>query len=123
MPLATLDMQKRVTRELRMPGEAIMKMAEELYQGGFISYPRTETDGFSKDYDLLVRDAMNEVQQSPFSESEVPTANSVHVDPSPLTEHSVAVGNRQAASTCFDGIFHCCVLFSTRAAFVWHSVA
>ena len=47
-------MQKRVTRELRMAGDEIMKMAEELYQGGFISYPRTETDGFSKDYDLKV---------------------------------------------------------------------
>lgn len=60
VPLATLDMQKRVTRELRMPGEAIMKIAEELYQGGFISYPRTETDGFSPDYDLLVRAALRE---------------------------------------------------------------
>lgn len=67
VPLATLDMQKRVTRELRMPGEAIMKIAEELYQGGFISYPRTETDGFSKDYDLMVRGALNEAHQYPVS--------------------------------------------------------
>ena len=31
-----------------------MKLAEELYQGGFISYPRTETDGFTPDMDLQV---------------------------------------------------------------------
>lgn len=29
-------------------------MAEELYQAGFISYPRTETDGFSSRTDLHV---------------------------------------------------------------------
>ena len=58
IPLATLDMQKRVTRELQMAGDQIMKMAEELYQGGFISYPRTETDSFSKDYDLKVTHAL-----------------------------------------------------------------
>lgn len=39
---------------LRIPGERIMKLAEELYQAGFISYPRTETDQFDKQYDLMV---------------------------------------------------------------------
>lgn len=32
-----------------------MKLAEELYQSGFISYPRTETDCFEEGYDLKVR--------------------------------------------------------------------
>ena len=32
-----------------------MKLAEELYQTGFISYPRTETDSFDAGYDLMVR--------------------------------------------------------------------
>ena len=31
-----------------------MKLAEELYQNGFISYPRTETDSFDSGYDLMV---------------------------------------------------------------------
>ena len=33
----------------------MMKLAEELYQEGFISYPRTETDCFDPAYDLRVR--------------------------------------------------------------------
>ena len=32
----------------------MMKVAEELYQEGFISYPRTETDCFDPAYDLKV---------------------------------------------------------------------
>jgi DNA topoisomerase-3 len=39
---------------LRIPGERIMKLAEELYQAGFISYPRTETNQFDSQYDLQV---------------------------------------------------------------------
>ena len=53
-PLSTLEMQKRATQYLRLPGEAIMKLAEELYQAGFISYPRTETDVFDPAMDLQV---------------------------------------------------------------------
>ena len=54
-PLSTLDMQKRATSYMRMAGERIMKLAEELYQAGFISYPRTETDVFDPGYDLEAR--------------------------------------------------------------------
>ena len=32
-----------------------MKFAEELYQAGFISYPRTETDSFPPGMDLMVQ--------------------------------------------------------------------
>ena len=54
LPLATLSLQKEAITHLRMPGERMMKVAEELYQGGFISYPRTETDCFDPAYDLKV---------------------------------------------------------------------
>ena len=40
------------SRFLRMNSQAIMKVAEELYQKGFISYPRTETDQFPPDFGL-----------------------------------------------------------------------
>lgn len=40
---------------LLLSGERIMKLAEELYQAGFISYPRTETDVYDPGMDLRVR--------------------------------------------------------------------
>ena len=52
LPLNTLEMQKRTCAKLRLSPEAVMKHAEELYQSGFISYPRTETDVFPADLDL-----------------------------------------------------------------------
>lgn len=52
VPLCTLEMQKRAGQALRMSGERIMKLAEEMYQGGYLSYPRTETTLFSQGYDL-----------------------------------------------------------------------
>ena len=53
-PLSTLEMQKKATTSLRISGDRVMKLAEELYQTGFISYPRTETDTFDAGYDLMV---------------------------------------------------------------------
>lgn len=57
VPLCTLELQKKGSQYLRMSGEKIMKLAEELYQNGFISYPRTETTLYAQGYDLrgLVR--------------------------------------------------------------------
>ncbi|KAM0870274.1 hypothetical protein ACQ4PT_040115 [Festuca glaucescens] len=51
-PLSTVELQKRASRCCRMSSEHTMKVAEELYQAGFISYPRTETDSFSPNTDL-----------------------------------------------------------------------
>ncbi|XP_072978539.1 DNA topoisomerase 3-alpha [Typha angustifolia] len=51
-PLSTVELQKRASRYFRMSSEHTMKVAEELYQAGFISYPRTETDNFSVNTDL-----------------------------------------------------------------------
>lgn len=57
-PLNTIEMQKRLNRTLRISPEQIMKIAEDLYNDGFISYPRTETDKFPADfnYDGTLRD-------------------------------------------------------------------
>ena len=50
-PLNTLELQKKATQYLRLPGERLMHIAERLYQSGFISYPRTETTVFSPNMD------------------------------------------------------------------------
>lgn len=52
LPLNTLEMQKRLNRVIRVSPNEIMNLAEELYQQGFISYPRTETDSFQTDFDF-----------------------------------------------------------------------
>ena len=59
LPLSTIELQKRGSKWLKLPSSQVMKIAEELYQGGYISYPRTETDAFPADFDFQsVVDAM-----------------------------------------------------------------
>lgn len=52
LPLTTVELQKAATRLLRMTGQQAMSLAEGLYNKGFISYPRTETDRFDKGMNL-----------------------------------------------------------------------
>jgi DNA topoisomerase-3 len=52
LPLTTVEFQKMASRFLRMDSQQAMKVAEELYNKGFISYPRTETDRFDGGMDL-----------------------------------------------------------------------
>ncbi|RMZ78729.1 hypothetical protein DV737_g3785, partial [Chaetothyriales sp. CBS 132003] len=52
LPLTTVELQMQGSRFLRMSSSQVMKVAEQLYTKGWISYPRTETDRFSKDFDL-----------------------------------------------------------------------
>lgn len=52
LPLTTVELQKMGSRFLRMDSQRVMKVAEELYQRGLISYPRTETDQFDRAIDL-----------------------------------------------------------------------
>eukprot|EP00347_Sterkiella_histriomuscorum_P011161 403373519 len=46
IPLNTIDFQKLVSRKLRIGSHKAMEIAEKLYQRGYISYPRTETNIF-----------------------------------------------------------------------------
>lgn len=53
LPLTTVELQKRASRWLRVSSEQTMKAAESLYNKGFISYPRTETNKFKEGTDLM----------------------------------------------------------------------
>lgn len=50
VPLATVELQKRAARFLRLGAETVMTLAEELYQQGLVSYPRTETEKFRPEF-------------------------------------------------------------------------
>jgi len=52
LPLTTVELQKMATRFLHMDSHQAMNVAETLYNKGFISYPRTETDRFDKGMNL-----------------------------------------------------------------------
>ena len=51
VPLATIELQKRASRFLRLGAEQLMTAAEELYNQGLISYPRTETEKFRPEFE------------------------------------------------------------------------
>lgn len=52
LPLTTVELQKCGSRFLRMDSHRVMQVAESLYQNGWISYPRTETDQFDHGMNL-----------------------------------------------------------------------
>ncbi|KAG8534179.1 uncharacterized protein KY384_001023 [Bacidia gigantensis] len=52
LPLTTVELQKLGSMFLRMNSSRVMHIAEELYNKGWISYPRTETDQFDRGIDL-----------------------------------------------------------------------
>ncbi|KAK4949858.1 DNA topoisomerase [Elasticomyces elasticus] len=52
LPLTTVELQKQGSRFLHMTSHQVMSVAEKLYQKGFISYPRTETDQFPREFDF-----------------------------------------------------------------------
>ncbi|EME89662.1 uncharacterized protein MYCFIDRAFT_193524 [Pseudocercospora fijiensis CIRAD86] len=52
LPLTTVELQKCGSRFLRLNSQTVMNIAEGLYQRGFISYPRTETDQFDRGMNL-----------------------------------------------------------------------
>ena len=51
-PLTTIDMQKIATSRFGWSAHKVMEIAEKLYQEGFISYPRTETNSFPNTMNL-----------------------------------------------------------------------
>lgn len=51
-PMDTVEMEKLGSRKLKLSAKETMTIAEKLYSKGFISYPRTETNQFSKEFEL-----------------------------------------------------------------------
>ena len=52
VPLNTVELTKRASRFLHMGSEHTLKVAEDLYMRGIVSYPRTETDFFKEGFEL-----------------------------------------------------------------------
>ncbi|CAI9636492.1 unnamed protein product [Alternaria burnsii] len=71
LPLTTVELQKMGSRFLRMTSQDVMKVAEDLYTKGWISYPRTETDQFDAGMDLraLVGRQTQDGRWGPFAQS------------------------------------------------------
>jgi DNA topoisomerase III len=67
LPLTTVELQKCGSRFLRLTSERVMQVAEQLYQKGWISYPRTETDQFDKGMDLRAL-VQKQTQGGPWSQ-------------------------------------------------------
>lgn len=51
-PLTTVELQKSASRLFNLAPKRILDVAEKLYQQGLVSYPRTETDQYDKDFDF-----------------------------------------------------------------------
>ncbi|VDM97748.1 unnamed protein product [Thelazia callipaeda] len=54
VPLDTVELEKLAVRKLKLSAKEAMVTAEKLYNKGFISYPRTETNKFPKDMNLML---------------------------------------------------------------------
>ncbi|OAD60713.1 DNA topoisomerase 3-alpha [Eufriesea mexicana] len=53
LPLDTVELEKQGSRKLHLSAKETMKIAERLYTQGLISYPRTETNIFPKELNLI----------------------------------------------------------------------
>ena len=70
LPLTTVELQKLGSMYLRMDSQRVMHIAESLYNKGWISYPRTETDQFDKGIDLraLVQKQVQDNHWGPYTQ-------------------------------------------------------
>ncbi|KAG7098452.1 hypothetical protein E1B28_000402 [Marasmius oreades] len=54
LPLTTVELQKAGSRLLKLSPKKVLDIAEKLYQQGFLSYPRTETDQYDPQFDFHI---------------------------------------------------------------------
>ncbi|KXS18631.1 prokaryotic type I DNA topoisomerase [Gonapodya prolifera JEL478] len=71
LPLTTVELTKMGSRLLHMSSDRIMKVAEDLYNRGLLSYPRTETDQFEPSFNVfpLIEKQQNDPQWGAFAQS------------------------------------------------------
>ncbi|CAD8174816.1 unnamed protein product [Paramecium octaurelia] len=60
-PLCTIEFEKLASKKLKISAHKAMELAERLYNKGYISYPRTETNKFPPTINLqtIIRDQQN----------------------------------------------------------------
>ncbi|HWR25296.1 MAG TPA: DNA topoisomerase [Methanosarcina sp.] len=70
-PLNTTEFLKRASKFLGISPEVALELAEQLYLGGFTSYPRTETNKYADDFEFksLLLDFARQKEYKPFAES------------------------------------------------------
>lgn len=68
LPLTTITLQRKGASVLKMSSKVIMTHAEKLYNEGFISYPRTETDRYDDCIDLQRLVKKHKTSGAPWSE-------------------------------------------------------
>ncbi|KAJ3336283.1 DNA topoisomerase 3-alpha [Gonapodya sp. JEL0774] len=73
LPLTTIEMTKLGSRLLHISSDRIMKIAEDLYNRGLLSYPRTETDQFEPTFELfpLIQKQQTDVRWGAFAQGYV----------------------------------------------------
>ncbi|OAV97443.1 hypothetical protein PTTG_11658 [Puccinia triticina 1-1 BBBD Race 1] len=69
LPLTTVELQKSGSRLLHLTPKTVLDIAEKLYQKGLVSYPRTETDQFDREFDFmgLIEKQMSDAQWGDFA--------------------------------------------------------
>lgn len=70
IPEQLQEMEKTISRKLKINAKDTMKIAERLYTQGLISYPRTETNIFPKELNLgtLVEQQVNDNRWGSFAQ-------------------------------------------------------
>ncbi|CAK9439063.1 uncharacterized protein LODBEIA_P32870 [Lodderomyces beijingensis] len=70
LPLTTVELQKDCAKYFKMSAKATLEAAEKLYNKGFLSYPRTETDKFpsSMDFKGICENQKQDPRWGPYTE-------------------------------------------------------
>ena len=61
-PLNTIEAQKLISRKLKISPAQSMEIMEKLYNKGYLSYPRTETNIYNKTINL--RDLVSKLENA-----------------------------------------------------------